>query len=153
MFIYYILAAIIVAVDQFTKFLTVQHIDLYEIVEVIPNVLSWMYIQNDGAAWSILEGQMWFFYIITVIVIGVVIYYLQKYGENSRLFSVALALILAGSIGNFIDRIRFEYVIDMVRLEVINFPIFNVADMSLSIGVFLMIIFVFIDERNEKKKH
>ena len=112
-----------------------------------------MYIQNDGAAWSILEGQMWFFYIITVIVIGVVIYYLQKYGKNSRLFSVALALILAGSIGNFIDRIRFEYVIDMVRLEVINFPIFNVADMSLSIGVFLMIIFVFIDERNEKKKH
>ena len=153
MFIYYILAAIIVAVDQFTKFLTVQNIDLYEIVEVIPNILSWMYIQNDGAAWSILEGQMWFFYIITVIVIGVVIYYLQKYGKNSRLFSVALALILAGSIGNFIDRIRFEYVIDMVRLEVINFPIFNVADMSLSIGVFLMIIFVFIDERNEKKKH
>ena len=153
MFIYYILAAIIVAVDQFTKFLTVQNIDLYEIVEVIPNVLSWMYIRNTGAAWSILEGQMWFFYLITIIVVGAVIYYLQKFGKNSRLFSIALALILAGSIGNFIDRIRFEYVIDMVRLEFINFPIFNVADMSLSIGVFLMIIFVFIYERNEKKKH
>ena len=153
MFIYYILAAIIVAVDQFTKFLTVQNIDLYETVEVIPNVLSWMYIRNTGAAWSILEGQMWFFYLITIIVVGAVIYYLQKFGKNSRLFSIALALILAGSIGNFIDRIRLEYVIDMVRLEFINFPIFNVADMSLSIGVFLMIIFVFIDERNEKKKH
>ncbi|MEK6190365.1 MAG: signal peptidase II [Carnobacterium alterfunditum] len=153
MFVYYILAAIIVAADQFTKLLIVQNIDLYEIVEVIPNVLSWMYIQNTGAAWSILEGQMWFFYLVTIVVVSVVIYYLQKYGKQSRLFSTALALILAGSLGNFIDRIRFEYVIDMVRLEFIDFPIFNIADMSLSIGVFLMIIFVFIDERNEKKKH
>ncbi|MEG0748683.1 MAG: signal peptidase II [Carnobacterium sp.] len=151
MFLYYVLAAVIIGVDQWTKYLTVAHIDLYEVVEVIPGVLSWMYIRNTGAAWSILEGKMWFFYLVTIVVVGVVVVYLQKYGKNSRLLSIALAFILAGSIGNFIDRLRAEYVIDMVRLEFINFPIFNVADMALSIGVVLMILYVFLDEKKQKK--
>ncbi|ALV21225.1 MAG: signal peptidase II [Carnobacterium sp.] len=151
MFLYYVLAAVIIGVDQWTKYLTVAHIDLYEVVEVIPGVLSWMYIRNTGAAWSILEGKMWFFYLVTIVVVGVVVVYLQKYGKNSRLLSIALAFILAGSIGNFIDRLRVEYVIDMVRLEFINFPIFNVADMALSIGVVLMILYVFLDEKKQKK--
>ena len=151
MFLYYVLAAVIIGVDQWTKYLTVAHIDLYEVVEVIPGVLSWMYIRNTGAAWSSLEGKMWFFYLVTIVVVGVVVVYLQKYGKNSRLLSIALAFILAGSIGNFIDRLRVEYVIDMVRLEFINFPIFNVADMALSIGVVLMILYVFLDEKKQKK--
>lgn len=153
MFLYYVLAAVIIGVDQWTKYLTVAHIDLHEVVDVIPGVLSWMYIRNTGAAWSILEGKMWFFYLVTIVVVGVVVVYLQKYGKNSRLLSIALAFILAGSIGNFIDRLRVEYVIDMVRLEFINFPIFNVADMALSIGVVLMILYVFLDEKKQKKNN
>lgn len=151
MFLYYILTLLIIGIDQLTKYLTVANINLHEVVEVFPNVLSWMYLQNSGAAWSILEGQMWFFYIITFVVVLVVIYYLQKYGHQSRLLAVSLSLILAGSIGNVIDRIRFGYVVDMIRLEFIDFPIFNVADMSLSIGVGLMILYVFLDEKNKKK--
>lgn len=150
MFLYYILALLIIGVDQFTKYLTVANIDLHEVIEVIPNVLSWMYLRNTGAAWSILEGQMWFFYIITLIVVIVVVYYLQKYAHQSGLLALSLSFILAGSIGNVIDRLRFGYVVDMIRLEFIDFPIFNVADMALSVGVALMILYVFLDEKSKK---
>lgn len=152
MFLYYIFAAVIIGMDQWTKYLTVTHIPLHDVVEVIPGVLSWMYLQNSGAAWSILEGQMWFFYLITLVVVGVIIYYLQKHGKNSRLLSIALAFILAGAVGNFIDRLRIEYVVDMIRLEFIDFPIFNVADMSLCIGVALMLLYVVLDETGKKRK-
>ena len=150
MFLYYILALLIIGVDQLTKYMTVANIDLYEVVNVIPNVLSWMYLRNTGAAWSILEGQMWFFYIVTLVVVVVVVYYLQKYGRQSGLLALSLSFILAGSIGNVIDRLRFGYVVDMIRLEFIAFPIFNVADMALSVGVALMILYVFLDEKSKK---
>ncbi len=150
MFLYYILALLIIGVDQLTKYMTVANIDLYEVVNVIPNVLSWMYLRNTGAAWSILEGQMWFFYIVTLVVVVVVVYYLQKYGRQSGLLALSLSFILAGSIGNVIDRLRFGYVVDMIRLEFIDFPIFNVADMALSVGVALMILYVFLDEKSKK---
>ena len=151
MFLYYILALLIIGIDQVTKYLTVVNIDLYEVVEVIPNILSWMYLRNTGAAWSILEGQMWFFYIVTFIVVVVVVYYLQKYGAQSSLLSLSLSFVLAGSVGNVLDRIRLGYVVDMIRIEFIDFPIFNVADMSLFIGVALLILYVFLDERNKKE--
>lgn len=150
MIYYYLLALVVLIVDQVTKYLVVQNIELYQVKAFLPGVLSWMYIQNTGAAWSILEGQMWFFYVITTVVIIGVIYIMQKYAKESRLFSMGLALILAGALGNFIDRIRLGYVVDMVRIELIDFPIFNVADMSLSIGVALIIVYVLLDEKNKK---
>lgn len=150
MIYYYLLALVVLIVDQVTKYLVVQNIELYQVKAFLPGVLSWMYIQNTGAAWSILEGQMWFFYVITTVVIIGVLYIMQKYAKKSRLFSMGLALILAGALGNFIDRIRLGYVVDMVRIELIDFPIFNVADMSLSIGVALIIVYVLLDEKNKK---
>lgn len=150
MIYYYLLALVVLIVDQVTKYLVVQNIELYQVKAFLPGVLSWMYIQNTGAAWSILEGQMWFFYMITTVVIIGVLYIMQKYAKESRLFSMGLALILAGALGNFIDRIRLGYVVDMVRVELFDFPIFNVADMSLSIGVALIIVYVLLDEKNKK---
>ncbi|AOA02079.1 signal peptidase II [Carnobacterium maltaromaticum LMA28] len=150
MIVYYALAAVILVIDQITKYVVVNNIDLYEVKEVIPGILSWMYIRNTGAAWSILEGQMWFFYIITFAVVIAVIYIMQKYAKGNWLFSLGLSLILAGALGNFIDRLRLGYVVDMIRLDFMNFPIFNVADMSLSIGVAIIILYVLLDEKNKK---
>lgn len=152
MIIYYVIAAIIVGIDQLVKYLTVQNISLYETVTAIPNVLSFTYHQNSGAAWSILEGQMWFFIIVTLIVIGVIGYYLHTQGRQSLLFSSALTLLLAGAIGNLIDRVLNQYVVDMFRLEFVQFPIFNVADMSLTFGVGLMILYLILDEINTFKQ-
>lgn len=146
MVIYYIIAAIVICIDQLVKYLTVQNIPLRETVEVIPNVLSLTYHQNTGAAWSILEGQMWFFYIVTLIVVGVILYYLHTQGRQSKLFSTALSFLLAGAVGNLIDRLFHQFVVDMFQLEFIQFPIFNVADSALTIGVALMILYLIIDE-------
>ncbi|MCC5895871.1 MAG: signal peptidase II [Alkalibacterium sp.] len=153
MLLFYMIAVIIVGIDQLTKYLTVQTIPLHDTLEWIPNVVSFTHHRNTGAAWSILEGQMLFFYIITVVIVGVIIYYLHTYGKQDKLFGLSLSLILGGAIGNFIDRLFLQYVVDMVRLEFINFPIFNVADMALSIGVTLMIIYLIMDEyKNYKQK-
>lgn len=153
MLLYYLTALIIIALDQATKYWTVQSIPYREVVEWIPGFISFTHHRNSGAAWSILEGQMLFFYIVTIIIVGVIIYYLHLYGRKDRLFGVALSLILGGAIGNFIDRLLFQYVVDMVRLEFINFPIFNVADMALTVGVGLMIVYLILDEiKNYKQK-
>lgn len=153
MFIYYFISIIIIAVDQLTKYLTVENIALHERVTVIPGVLSFTYHQNTGAAWSILEGQMLFFYIVTAIVVGVIIYNMQTAAKGDTLFALSLSLILGGAIGNFIDRLFLQYVVDMIRLDFINFPIFNIADMALSVGVGLMIVYLIVDEwKNYQKK-
>ncbi|QTJ56285.1 signal peptidase II [Dolosigranulum pigrum] len=151
MIIYYIIAMILIGLDQLSKYLTVQEIALGEVVHVIPNVLSLTYIRNSGAAWSILEDQMIFFYVITVVVVGALIYFLHTEGKRSPIASTGIAFIMGGAIGNFIDRLHLKYVIDMIRLEFINFPIFNVADMALTIGVIILIGYIVYDELVKKK--
>jgi signal peptidase II len=151
MIIYYIIAMILIGLDQLSKYLTVQEIALGEVVHVIPDVLSLTYIRNSGAAWSILEDQMIFFYVITVVVVGALIYFLHTEGKKSPIASTGIAFIMGGAIGNFIDRLHLKYVIDMIRLEFINFPIFNVADMALTIGVIILIGYIVYDELVKKK--
>lgn len=151
MIIYYIIAMILIGLDQLSKYLTVQEIALGEVVHVIPDILSLTYIRNSGAAWSILEDQMIFFYVITVVVVGALIYFLHTEGKRSPIASTGIAFIMGGAIGNFIDRLHLKYVIDMIRLEFINFPIFNVADMALTIGVIILIGYIVYDELVKKK--
>lgn len=151
MIIYYIIAMILIGLDQLSKYLTVQEIALGEVVSLVPNVLSLTYIRNSGAAWSILEDQMIFFYVITVVVVGALIYFLHTEGKKSPIASTGIAFIMGGAIGNFIDRLHLKYVIDMIRLEFINYPIFNVADMALTIGVIILIGYIVYDELVKKK--
>ncbi len=150
---YLVVSTILILIDQLTKYLTVQNIALYEVVEVIPNVVSLTYIQNTGAAFSILEGQMWFFYIITTIVVIGLIYYMYTEGRKNKILGFLLSLILAGAIGNFIDRVFLQYVVDMIKLEFIDFAIFNVADSYLTVGVILLLIYTFYDERKTLKEN
>jgi len=144
---YLIFAAVLVIIDQVTKYLTVENIALHEVVEVIPNILSFTYIRNTGAAFSILEGQMWFFYIVTVVVVAFLLYYMYTEAREDKILGFILATVLAGAVGNFIDRLVHQYVIDMIQLEFIDFAIFNVADSLLTVGVVLLFIYTIYDER------
>ena len=103
-----------------------------------------------------LEGQMWLFAIVTTIVVVGIIYYFHKEAQGEPLFSVSLMFLLGGAIGNFIDRLFRGEVVDFmsVRIPVIqyDFPIFNVADAALTIGVILLIVFVLLDEKKNKEK-
>lgn len=148
--VYLIISALIVGIDQWVKYLTVSNISLGETKDFIPGFLSFTYIRNTGAAWSLLEGKMWFFYIITVIVVAVVVYILAKHVHGSKWFTIGLTLVLAGAIGNFVDRLRLGYVVDMFQTDFINFPIFNVADMSLVIGVACIFIYLILEEKAAK---
>lgn len=150
---YLVVSVILIVIDQLTKYFTVQNIDLYEVVELIPNVVSLTHIRNTGAAFSILEGQMWFFYIVTVVVAAGLIYYMYTEARENKILGFLLSLILAGAIGNFIDRLFLQYVVDMIRLEFINFAIFNVADSYLTVGVILLLIYTFYDERKTLKEN
>jgi signal peptidase II len=149
---YYILAIVIIAIDQLSKWFIVKTM---EIGESIPVIESFIYItshRNPGAAWGILKGQMMFFYIVTTVVIFVVIYYMKSYAKQSKLIGIGLALILGGAIGNFIDRIFRKEVVDFLDVYIgsYNYPIFNIADSSLVVGVILVLIATFLDERKQK---
>ena len=149
---YYLLSFIIVLIDQVSKYLTQAYVDIGQQIEWIPGLLSITHIHNTGAAWSILEGQMWFFYIITVIVVVMIIYYMQQM-KNEPLLKTGLAFILGGAVGNFIDRLMHQYVIDMIQLDFIDFPIFNLADTALTIGVILLFIqYIFLDRQEKESK-
>ncbi|CEG22408.1 Lipoprotein signal peptidase [Planococcus massiliensis] len=156
MFIYYGIALLIVAADQWTKWLVLKQMELGERIPVMEPYLAWLSHRNRGAAWGMLEGKMWLFAIITIAVIIGILYYFHKHAKGQPLFQLSLMIILGGAVGNFIDRMFRGEVVDFVDvlIPVINydFPIFNVADAALTVGVVLMIIFVIYDEKQEKKK-
>ncbi|MEM5105997.1 signal peptidase II [Enterococcus faecalis] len=149
--VYFLISALLVGLDQGSKYLTVQNISLGETKEFIPGFLSLTHLRNTGAAWSLLEGKMIFFYVITVIVSVVIIYLLIKNYKKSIWYSVGLSFVLAGAIGNFIDRVRLGYVVDMLQTDFMNFPIFNVADSTLVVGVICIFIYLILDEKAAKE--
>ncbi|KWW10850.1 MULTISPECIES: signal peptidase II [Bacillaceae] len=152
---YYLIALLVIALDQLTKWMIVKKMEYGESIEIIENLLYITSHRNRGAAWGILQGQMWFFYIITIAVIIGLVYYIQKMAKQSRLLGVALGLMLGGAIGNFIDRIARQEVVDFVHTYIFSysFPVFNVADASLSIGVGLLVIHMLLEEKNAKEKN
>ena len=138
----------LIALDQWVKFEIVKNIQLGGVKPFIPKILSLTYLRNTGAAFSILENQQWLFAVITLVVIGAAIWYLSKHIKGSAWLLSGLSLIIAGGIGNFIDRMRQGFVMDMFQLDFINFAIFNVADSYLTIGVLVLIVMMLKEEDN-----
>lgn len=139
---YLLLAIVLVAADQVVKHLVVANVALNSNQPLVPNLLAITNLRNDGAAWSILEGQQWFFTVVTIIALLVIVYLFYRWRKHPQ-WLWPLTLILAGTIGNFIDRLQNGYVVDMFELLFINFPVFNVADVCLTVGVlWLLVIFI-----------
>lgn len=150
----YLIALFVIALDQWTKWLIVKNMEIGESIEIINGFLYITSHRNKGAAWGILQNQMVFFYMITIIVVVAIIYYMQKYAKQNAMFAIALSLMLGGAIGNFIDRLFRKEVVDFIHTYIFgyNFPIFNIADSSLTIGVILLFIyFLFFEEKKQKE--
>lgn len=148
--IYYFISLLIIFLDQLSKWAIVQYMDLYE---SIPIVKGWFHItssRNRGAAFGILQNKQWFFIILTLIVILFLIYYIYKIHKAQKLFALSLSFILGGAIGNLIDRITTGEVVDFIDVRIINYPIFNLADSAIVVGVILMIWEMFFSKEAKK---
>ena len=150
--IYILISILIIAFDQITKILTVKNFHIGQVKEIIPRVLSFTYVRNEGAAFGILQGARVFFIILTVIVLLGAIYYVIKMRPTSRLEKWALCFIAGGAVGNFIDRALFGFVRDFILLEFIDFPVFNIADCFVCIGAGLYILYAFLDMKSKESK-
>ena len=154
---YVLFVAGIVAADQFTKYLTVANIALYEDIPFIPGLLQLTYVQNTGAAFSSFEGQQWLFALIFVFFTGLVLWeYFKKPMGFTTFERWCIASIYGGGLGNMIDRVRMGYVVDMIETTFIEFPVFNVADCFITCGCILMMIHLVLFNKefwkDEKKK-
>lgn len=156
MIFYYAIAVLVVGLDQLTKWLVVKNMELGEHIAVLDPYIALFSHRNRGAAWGMLEGKMWLFFIVTIAVVAAIIYFFHTEGKKDRLLGVSLMLLLGGAIGNFIDRLIKGEVVDFISvlIPIINydFPIFNVADAALTIAVVLILLHVILDEKKKKKK-
>ncbi|WKL02997.1 signal peptidase II [Paenibacillus amylolyticus] len=151
--VYYILAFIVFLLDQGTKYLIATWMELKEEIPVIGNFFVITSHRNSGAAFGILQDQRWFFIVVTLIVVVALIWYLQKVKDTlHKLLPVALSLVLGGAIGNFLDRALTGEVVDFVQLNFgsYTFPIFNIADSAICIGVGLIIVETLLEGQREK---
>ena len=137
---------LLILLDQAVKGYVVKEIPLGGMRRFIPKVVSLTYLKNSGAAFSMLENQQWFFTITTLIAMGAAFVYLYRHIKGSIWLLLGLTLIISGGIGNFIDRLRQGFVVDMFHLDFMNFAIFNVADIYLTIGVGLLLIYLLREE-------
>lgn len=144
---------IILIGDQLIKFIIRTQMTLGESFAVVPKFLYITSHRNNGAAWGILSGKMTFFYIITIIVLIALIVFYIKEAKNNMLMQIAISLLFSGALGNFIDRVSSGEVVDFIDTVIFgyDFPIFNIADASLTIGVVLLII-VLLKDQNQKGK-
>ncbi len=147
-------AGILTVFDQWTKYLAVTHLKGQKSIVLIPGVLELEYLENRGAAFGILTNQQWFFYIITVVMAAVIIWIYFKMPRTKRFLPahIVAVVILSGALGNFIDRVRLKYVVDFIYFSLIDFPIFNVADIYVTVSavmVFLLVLFVYKEEDYE----
>lgn len=150
---YYVIALFVIVLDQVSKWIIVKEMEYGQSITIIDNVLYITSHRNQGAAWGILQGKMWFFYLITVLVIIGIIVFLNRLPKPEVWLKVALALMLGGAIGNFIDRVIRKEVVDFIHTYIFSydFPIFNVADSSLVVGVAIMFIATIFEGKRKKE--
>ncbi len=147
-----LIAIIVIAADQISKFAAVTYLKPVGDIPLIKGIFHLNFTTNKGASWGILEGKRWTFVIITIISLIVMLYMLYKSRyKNSRLFCWSMALILGGAVGNFIDRVHVGEVVDMFYIKLIDFPVFNVADIALTAGAVCLVIYMLFIEGKEDK--
>ena len=145
MTLYICLMVAVVLSDQLLKFYIQQNVPLNVSYEVIPGVLSIGHVRNFGAAWSMWLGQRWVLSIISLVALVIFGYYFKKLHHNWG-YGLGFSLLIGGTLGNLLDRLFSGYVVDMFELDLINFPVFNIADCALTLGVIVILITMLKDD-------
>ncbi len=145
-------------VDQFTKFLAVKYLKGGEQVPVLGDIFVLQYLENNGAAFGMLQGKKIFFILLTIVVVAAVTFVYLKIPHQKKYYPLNLTaiLLIAGALGNFIDRLTHVYVVDFFYFQLIDFPVFNVADIYVTfaaIGLFICFLFLYSEEDLKEVLH
>lgn len=152
---HYLTAVIVIAagviLDQWSKYMAVLHLQGTDGVDLIPGVFRLTYLENRGAAFGVLQGQQWFFYIITAVILVAVllVYRRMPAGRKFLPLRVCAVLIVSGALGNLIDRVGQGYVVDFFYFELIDFPVFNVADIFVTVSAVLLAVLLLLYYKEE----
>lgn len=131
-----------IVLDQISKIIVRAYLQPKGSITIIKNFFKLTYVENRGGAWGAFSGNLWLFIIITVAALAFMFYLMKDFDlKNNAFYSIALVLVIAGAIGNFIDRVIFKYVTDFLDFYIFgyDFPVFNIADICITIGVFMLL--------------
>ena len=148
----FMLFVILVIADQLTKHLAVVRLKNQAAYNLINGILEFNYLENRGAAFGVLQNQKYFFVFVALIFIGVIVFVLIKVPAQKKFYSlnILLVMIAAGAVGNMIDRVRYDYVVDFIYLVCIQFPIFNVADIYVTTATVILVFqILFVYKTND----
>ena len=147
----FIIALAGVILDQLSKYMAVHFLQGTDGIDLIPGVFRLTYLENRGAAFGVLQGQQWFFYIITAVILVVVVlaYVRIPAGRKFLPLQICAVFIVSGSLGNLIDRVRLGYVVDFFYFELIDFPVFNVADIFVTVSAVLLAVLLLLYYKEE----
>lgn len=148
----FMLFVILVIADQLTKHLAVVQLKNQAAYNLINGILEFNYLENRGAAFGVLQNQKYFFVFVALIFIGVIVFVLIKVPAQKKYYSlnILLVMIAAGAVGNMIDRVRYDYVVDFIYLVCIQFPIFNVADIYVTTATVILVFqILFVYKTND----
>ena len=148
----FMLFVILVIADQLTKHLAVVRLKNQAAYNLINGILEFNYLENRGAAFGVLQNQKYFFVFVALIFIGVIVFVLIKVPTQKKYYSlnILLVMIAAGAVGNMIDRVRYDYVVDVIYLVCIQFPIFNVADIYVTTATVILVFqILFVYKTND----
>lgn len=148
----FMLFAILVIADQLTKHLAVVRLKNQAAYNLINGILEFNYLENRGAAFGVLQNQKYFFVFVALIFIGVIVFVLIKVPTQKKYYSlnILLVMIASGAVGNMIDRVRYDYVVDFIYLVCIQFPIFNMADIYVTTATVILVFqILFVYKTND----
>ena len=137
-----------VLIDQISKYIVVQTLPLYDSVTLIEGFFSFTHIQNRGAAWGMFSEHRWVFLAATAIAIIVLPIVLYRFRKLHVLFGTSMSLIIGGAVGNMIDRLFLGYVVDFLEFTFIDFPVFNIADICIVVGTFMMAAYILFFDKS-----
>lgn len=149
---YLLITAIIIIVDFITKRCVLTHLTKVDTLSLWEDVFHLTYVENRGAAFGIMQNQKWLFIILTLAVLVVILYLFLKKKVKHPLMQTALSFLAGGAAGNLIDRIAYGYVVDFFDFKLINYPVFNIADIFVVVGAILFTVYIIFFDKSDDKE-
>lgn len=147
-----LLCGALVGVDQLIKLLVINYLKPIQFVDVIEGILRFRYVENTGAIFGSFATHTALLTVFSIILLGFTVFFLVKNKNRNKLVNLCLLFMISGGVGNIIDRIRLQYVVDYIEPLFVNFAVFNFADCLITVGAFTLIIYLIVDLIRDTKK-